>query len=465
MNKIAFFITFLLLSILSVPRLAVGQSFVKTRPFYIQKFNKEDDTRGFERCFISSPFAKSRLQKDVKLPDLKRYKVLAIDYYYTQYRSAKSFQQVKLDEQRFKQLSIDYPSIHALVDSVPVRFIEQVLAKTKNEARFYYHGFVVHFHRDPVSPKDRNAEIRAIDKLFDSEFKLEKGLKPGDIKELKGVRENDVLEIWRHQIEIGKPDATILVESGDIETQLKEIAPKDMVTCYVVSGNPNGNKVRVKLYYVPAASFPGSNPPAFVEGMFGIVRQKYEDSKLRFLAKRKFRESNELSGDLYSRLHEFKKDSLILVVDVTGSMGNSIAQVLKWVNSIDQKRIKGYVFFNDGDSKDDNKKRIGSTGGMYHCNDFSKVRTTLIKAMKRGSGGDPQENDMEAVLHGQKIFGDGNILLVADNIAHPRDLPLMNQVNAPIHLLLCNGMFAKNYYLNIKNKTKGSIINVLPKQY
>lgn len=438
-----------------------SQTFEKTRPYFVQKYYKDNYASGFKKCHISSPFAKSTLQKNADVPDLEKNQVLGIDYYYTQYRKAKKFQQVSLDAARFKQLKKDYPVIHNLVDSVPVRFIEQVLATTKEEAKTYYHGFVIHFQKTVIDVKDRAQEIRELDKLFDREFEQDVGLKPGDVKELKGLRSNDVITIWKHEVDIENPDATVLVDINDIENQVKKVTPKGYVTCYVVGEKETLSKVKVKLYHVPAKNFPGSTPPAFVEGIFGIVRQQLEDSKLRFLAKQKFNAPNELSGDLYKSLKKVESDSLLVVIDITGSMGASIAQVLKWLNTIDQSRIKGIVLFNDGDNKKDNKKRIGKTGGVYPCNSFSELRPILIRAMKRGSGGDPSENDMEAVVFAEQKFGIGNVILVADNLAHPRDLPLVDQVDSPIHILICNALFAAPYYADVTKKTGGSIINVL----
>ena len=117
----------------SMPALK-SQTFVKTRPYFVQKYYKDKHAPGFKICYISSPFAKSTLEKGVKIPELNNHRILGIDYYYTQYKSARKFQQVGLDEDRFKQLKKDYPLIYNLVDSVPVRFIEQVLATTKVEA-------------------------------------------------------------------------------------------------------------------------------------------------------------------------------------------------------------------------------------------------------------------------------------------------------------------------------------------
>jgi hypothetical protein len=442
-----------------------GQTFEKTRPYYVQKYYKDKNALGFQVCYISSPFAKSSLEKGVKVPDLINHRILGIDYYYTQYKSAMKFQQVGLDEERFKQLKKDYPTVHNLVDSIPVRFIEQVLARTKVEAKTYYHGFVIHYQRTVVDPKGRAREIRELDKLFDRGFKVDDGLKTGDIKELKGLRSNDIVKVWNKELDIEKPDAIVIVDAHDIENQIKKVAPIDQVTCYVIGEKEAGSKVRVQLYYVPANNFPGSTPPAFVEGVFGLVRQQLEDSKLRFLAKKKIREPSELSGDLQESLGNFEKDSILLVIDVTGSMGASIAYVLKWLKGIDQKRVKGIVLFNDGDGKKDSKKKIGSTGGIYHCRYFSEIRPVLIKAMKGGSGGDAQENDLEAILFAEQKFGSGNVVLVADNGAHPRDLPLLVDVKSPVHILICNDLYAASYYIKVKAATDGSIINVLPKSF
>ena len=54
-----------------------------------------------------------------------------------------------------------------------------------------------------------------------------------------------------------------------------------------------------------------------------------------------------------------------------------------------QTNMKTYVFFNDGDSKDDKDKVSGSMGGIYvtHSTNLTVVRALMKKAMRKGSEG------------------------------------------------------------------------------
>ena len=159
-------------------------------------------------------------------------------------------------------------------------------------------------------------------------------------------------------------------------------------------------------------------------------------------------------------LNNYEADSVVLVVDATASMFRSIAQVLNWANSNNMKdKVKGFVFFNDGDSTLNSLKKIGNTGGVYYSNNFDGVQHALVSAMKNGTGGDRAENDLEAVLKARAKFGVGNYVLVADNLCNPRDLVLKNEIDFPLNILICNGIEAKQYYVDLSKSTGGKIIN------
>jgi hypothetical protein len=121
------------------------------------------------------------------------------------------------------------------------------------------------------------------------------------------------------------------------------------------------------------------------------------------------------------------------------------------------------VFFNDGDNKKDEAKRIGMTGGIYVC--YAKNEEELIKVMKtvvkNGNGGDYPENVIEALLLAQKRFPNAqDLILIADNWAKVRDISLLPRVKKPVRVILCgvtSGMEINPDYLNIAYKTKGSV--------
>lgn len=155
----------------------------------------------------------------------------------------------------------------------------------------------------------------------------------------------------------------------------------------------------------------------------------------------------------------------LIVMDITGSMYPYAQQVSTWLSlhfSRDSTQ-QYFVFFNDGDRKDDMAKKIGVTGGNYFtaAKKTEDVIKTMQLAIKNGEGGDAQENVIEAILYGlKKVKNIEHIILIADNWAPVRDMVLLPKVKIPVHILLCGvaqGMKISVDYLNIAYKTKGSI--------
>ncbi|MEO7523242.1 MAG: hypothetical protein ABIT58_04070 [Ferruginibacter sp.] len=151
------------------------------------------------------------------------------------------------------------------------------------------------------------------------------------------------------------------------------------------------------------------------------------------------------------------------VEDVTVSMCPYTAQLLLWlkIHTLDSV-TKCFVFFNDGNEKPDDEKITGSTGGIYYrnCNSFDQVKKLLRETMQKGSGGDRAENDIEALLVGEKEFPANDFqVLIADNMADIRDKSLIKQLSKPVRVVLC-GANAYNVnvdYLNLARETNGSL--------
>lgn len=153
-----------------------------------------------------------------------------------------------------------------------------------------------------------------------------------------------------------------------------------------------------------------------------------------------------------------------LVCDVTGSMAPYSAQVIDFLKSAAEKKdtaIVRFLFFNDGDSRNNRSKRIGSTGGIYSMKTGSiqDVLALMVKAMEAGSGGDLPENNIEALLQAEKECPDcQSTIHIADNMATPRDLALMNRLTKPVHVIVCGTSPVLNpAYLDLARATKGSI--------
>lgn len=153
-----------------------------------------------------------------------------------------------------------------------------------------------------------------------------------------------------------------------------------------------------------------------------------------------------------------------LVCDVTGSMACYNAQVLDFLRVQFSKRdtaIVRVVFFNDGDDRRDITKIAGRVGGIYSAEAVSldQIVQLMAQAMKAGTGGDLQENVVEALLRAQEDCAYcEQLVLIADNYAPPRDLSLADKLRKPVRVVVCSTSPVLNAdYLNLARITKGSL--------
>jgi hypothetical protein len=161
--------------------------------------------------------------------------------------------------------------------------------------------------------------------------------------------------------------------------------------------------------------------------------------------------------------HPEWKDMLV-VMDWTSSMYHYGASALLWHKlNLDARRVKGFTFFNDGNYMPDiDKNTPGKVGGVYHSGAASidSVMLLMERVMRAGDGGDLPENDLEAVVKGIRRFPDhGDVVLIADNTSDVRDLVLLSDIVAPVHVILCGPEYypAHPHYLQIARMTGGSI--------
>lgn len=154
----------------------------------------------------------------------------------------------------------------------------------------------------------------------------------------------------------------------------------------------------------------------------------------------------------------------LVVTDVTGSMNPYTAQLSTWfgMNYMHEQDAR-FVFFNDGNEMDDYKKDelIGNIGGIY----YSKGQTLdtlvndLVMAAEAGSGGDVDENNMEALIKAVKYDNDfKELIMIADNNAPIKDIKLLPEFNTPVRIILC-GVDDDIHpdYLKLAYATKGSV--------
>ncbi|MBL4648308.1 MAG: hypothetical protein JKY03_01155 [Aureispira sp.] len=176
-------------------------------------------------------------------------------------------------------------------------------------------------------------------------------------------------------------------------------------------------------------------------------------------------------------LQRFKESwkGKVVVTDITQSMNPYLEEVLIWhLLNLKQGEHTKYLFFNDGDRKMASAKKVGSTGGIYDCEgaweELQLVINTMHIAIERGlGGGEPPENDLEAVLKGIEQKEDvEEVILIADSYSRVRDMELLSQIDIPVRIILCGGEEKNNFYqalkpdineeyLTIAHRTSGSI--------
>ncbi len=155
----------------------------------------------------------------------------------------------------------------------------------------------------------------------------------------------------------------------------------------------------------------------------------------------------------------------LIVADLTGSMYPYGQQVSTWLklHFLKDTTSQHFVFFNDGDKKKDDEKKIGATGGVYHCRakTVDELISTMELTIRKGQGGDAPENPIEAIIYGLNKSGKvDDVVLIADNWAKARDIKMLARIKVPVRVILCGvveGMEINEDYLNIAYKTKGSV--------
>ncbi|MEZ4828529.1 MAG: hypothetical protein R3C61_19915 [Bacteroidia bacterium] len=159
-------------------------------------------------------------------------------------------------------------------------------------------------------------------------------------------------------------------------------------------------------------------------------------------------------------------DNMLVVMDWTGSMYKFGAQLVLWyklnVEHGDPK-VRHFVFFNDGNNKKTWQKKPGRTGGVYRSKtgELEEIVSTMEYVMKKGNGGDSPENDLEAVLTGiQYLDHFDEIILIADNKSAVRDIELLDKIDKPVRIIICDlkrGSAVHPDYIKIAKQTGGSI--------
>ncbi|MFN4081734.1 MAG: hypothetical protein ACK4NS_12610 [Saprospiraceae bacterium] len=388
-----------------------------------------------------------------------------VEYVYSQF--SKSFPgQRRLDEERFAALAKMAPDLFE-DPSVSWEIVRQTRGKSREEAEGLFHGFVVTY-QPPLSPK-RQKEIE--DRLA-KELDCVKKRPPADAPQFPGGE--DSLRAWLIE---NIPLPTVSETGGDrgkkqymlqflidtaTGTLTKATLPKGIHEGYKkrlvaalgemprwLPGNPNIRFMLMLSFEPDKASGRRTLNPQPLRGI-DPIRCKDKDVE----------DGEPIITEVLTRNAQWK--NILMVEDVTGSMLPYVAELLVWnALSVNAQKVRHVVLFNDGDSKSNDEKVIGKTGGIYHVNSrkITVLEETMVRAMVAGNGGDTPENDIEAIIEGLKACPScDEVVLIADNNATPRDLELLSQIDKPVRVILCGVKYSVNpAHLYIAWKTKGSL--------
>ena len=361
--------------------------------------------------FIYCDFGKAALHFKDSSINLDTLLVTAIDLVFTDFPSGNDL--IKLNTERIQNLFTKYPSLKKN-KAIAWKVVRQTKGAEKDSALKLFHGFVIYYR--PL----QNKTTMATDLI-----KLKEMLAPKDSlsKRRNGFVTGDTTEL-RKQYEI-----------EDYTTVLK--LPVKEALQYL--GIDEREKVIYKKY----------------DSLF-VYLKPFGDSSYKQSLKAP------VDATVIKVLDRMQWKNMLVVADVTASMYPYTGQLLYWLKlHEDERRINQFVFFNDGDDKDDEQKVMGNTGGVYTTASsvFEVVEQLVFKAMSNGNGGAIPENNIEALLKGTAACNNCDAaVMIADNSSAVSDMALLKNLNKPVHIILCGVHNAVNVdYLNIARSTNGSV--------
>jgi len=392
---------------------------------------------GSKVLYLPMEFGKSDFTYDQQeaIKRLENSIIARIDLVYSDYPSNQDFS--PLTKKRFESFQKLLPKVFNN-SSIQFRKVRQTIGKTKDVAASLEHGFFIYFRPMPtkVSPKVEVEKLRSL--------LLPEDKKPDKVWERdmpKHDPSRDSFETWCWTMSVAVDSAYFPpLKEGTSRTitkiSLKEALKREYIDEeYEKDHKPWGDSI----YLVEDLK----DEECMMEGE-GFIFYDLTDSTVSSVFKR----------------HKWSKS--FIIADVTGSMYPYTSQLLKWLKlNLTDKEKKYFLFFNDGDTKEDKDKVIGKTGGIYSIftNSYDEVEKIIEKAMLNGGGGDAPENNIEALIEAEKMCSNcDTIVMIADNWAPIKDISLLEKFTKPLKVVVCGvlGKINKDY-LKLVRDTKGSL--------
>lgn len=366
-----------------------------------------------------------------------------IDLVYTVFRRSETFDQVKLNKERYEMFQRYFPQAfnNNLIDW---NLVAQNGTMEYEKAQTYFHGFVIYLKPHRVTTADGYTIGTALDVRVDEPT----------TRVLETTEEIENVKTLLRSATATKTvyDTSYTTKKRRFWTGLylaKSPAKRRKGKKFKTSGpkRPKEYKTKVeKEMVITTREVP--DPDAAPEPE-KVIAKLTEDSVVYTVL-------NRTLG---------RWSDHVIVQDVTGSMHPYLTQTLLYLRShIQQNTTEKFVFFNDGDDRPDGP--LGSTGGCYYASadNVETIEDKAFEAMRNGKGGKAPENDVEAMLYGIGKFPNcEGVVLIADNFSRVRDISLIAQLmnlGKPVRVVVCGvakGDVVNLDYIYLARFTGGSI--------
>ncbi len=470
---------------------------LKLTPRLVEKYNP---VKASNTLVLKASFNATSFEDDSLLLVLKDKIILKIDLIYTTFKQNESFDQHALNRKRLHYLFVKIPAIQQQ-QAIEWGLIAQTACKTPEEGAAFFHGMVIKYKERPSAASSlieqqfikaavfdevpfyayetylkKESEKIVIDSTGELTLTKEPVFIAPEFVQGQGTRNayfnrnlkfpgaavarDTRIEIVFEVDKTGKiahiqiPNSSITSEYERELLRFVRAMPDWKPASY--DGRSVASTVSFSVDYLARGSIiPSQITATPILAVVPIPTSSFDYSKVR---------PNGSSQQIGGMLEKINYEKTILVCDVTGSMAPYNVQVMKFLEkkyTAKDTLVRQIVYFNDGNNRPDKTKKIGQVGGIYTTEpaNLEQAVNQLVLAMEAGSGGDLEENVIEALLVAQTACPDcQSLTLIADNTANPRDMSLLGKVTKPVQLIMCAASNVLNEsYLNIAYKTNGTL--------
>ncbi|MFT6747460.1 MAG: hypothetical protein ACJAZ2_001813 [Glaciecola sp.] len=392
-----------------------------------------------EKLFIPMEFGQFDLTNKPIFKGVKADRVLKVEIVCTDFPRGVVLKDLNVN--RLKKLKSIFPTLKSN-KKVVYQTIRQVEFEGVEEARKMFHGLVITYLPIPTKMSMKK-ELFLLDQLLND--KPIKAVTYRITKSEKIVSESVA--------DSDEPIMQLNVVNSTAKITVQNKANR-LISAPITESDWKGNDTIKNKKTVESLNSLESSEPVYTKDFLARGRSLYyqkDSSVIKVMRRNK------------------SWSKIMIVADLTGSMYAYTAQILKWIKMQSKaNKVQSTVFFNDGDGIENKNKIIGKTGGIHQSvfSSFNQTHSLAKQTMRAGRGGDRAENNIEAILKGEKEFPYcQNVVMVADNNANIKDIELMSEISNPVHVILC-GVFDDLHvdYLNLALKTGGSV-HTMDKSY